>query len=385
MTADWRVANDDGEFVFSRVRHGTEPSASEQGLDLVVETLMMTALQHAGAERGLLIVRRGEETRVEAEATTQQNAVTVRLVGTAAAAPNLPDTVLNYVLRTHEAVIVDDATVESPFSADPYVVAHKVRSALCLPLMKQASLVGVLYLENTVASHVFTPSRIALLKLLASQAAISLENARLYADLREAQAYLAEAQRLSATGSFGWKPACGEIVWSEETHRIFDLDRDTKPTLEFVVSRVHPEDQESVQQLIDRATREGQDWDLEHRLLMPDGAVKHLHIVAHAVHDDAADGTEYVGAVMDVTAANESRQDLEKAYAEIHELKDRLQKENIVLREEVDKTSMFEEIVGTSGSLKAVLSHVSKVAPTDSTVLISGETGTGKELVARAI
>src|SRR5262249_27433001 len=105
---------DDGEFVFSRVRHGTEPSASEEGLDLVVETLMMTALQHAGAERGLLIVRRGEETRVEAEATTQRNTVTVHLVGTAAAGANLPDTVLNYVLRTHEAVIVDDATVESP-------------------------------------------------------------------------------------------------------------------------------------------------------------------------------------------------------------------------------------------------------------------------------
>ncbi|HKF69074.1 MAG TPA: sigma 54-interacting transcriptional regulator, partial [Vicinamibacterales bacterium] len=235
------------------------------------------------------------------------------------------------------------------------------------------------------ASHVFTPSRIELLALLASQAAISLENARLYSDLREAQAYLAEAQRLSSTGSFGWKPASGEIVWSEETHRIFGLDRDTKPTLEFAVSRAHPEDRESAQQLVDRATREGKNWDLEHRLLMPDGAVKHLHIVAHAVHDEATGGTEYVGAVMDVTAAKESRQALEKAYAEIQGLKDRLQKENIVLREEVDKTSMFEEIVGTSGPLKAVLSHVSKVAPTDSTVLITGETGTGKELIARAI
>src|SRR5438093_1369022 len=217
------------------------------------------------------------------------------------------------------------------------------------------------------------------------QAAISLENARLYADLREAQAYLAEAQRLSATGSFGWKPSSGEIVWSDETYRIFDLDRATKPTVEIVLSRAHPEDRDSVQQLIDRATREAKDWDLEHRLLMPDGAVKHLHVVAHALHDAATGGTEYVGAVMDVTAAKESRQALEKAYAEIQGLKDQLQRENIVLREEIDKRSMFEEIVGTSSPLRTVLSHVSKVAPTDSTVLITGETGTGKELVARAI
>src|SRR5262249_51488024 len=147
----------------------------------------------------------------------------------------------------------------------------------------------------------------------------------------------------------------------------------------------HPEDRESVQRRIDRAAREGNDCDVEHRLLMPDGAVKHLHIVAHAVHDEATGGIEYVGAVRDITAANESRQTLEQAYLEIQELKDRLQKENIVLREEVDKTSMFEEIVGTSEPLRAVLSHGSKVAPTDSTVLITGETGTGKELIARAI
>src|SRR5262245_22811320 len=407
-SVDFEAFSEHSEFVLSRVGHepdrpprvgtpaakGLDAATIIQALravsaeiltDKLVNTLMVPVLEHAGADRGLLILRRGDEARVEAEATTQQGAIVVRLCGTAAGPSDLPETVLKLVLRTRQALILHDAAVVSPFSADDYVAAHRVRSLLCLPLVKQGTLVGALYLENTIASHVFTPSRIELLALLASQAAISLENARLYSDLREAQAYLAEAQRLSTTGSFGWNPESGEIVWSEETHRIFDLDRDTKPTLEFVVSRVHPEDRESVQRLIDRAAHEGKDCDLEHRLLMPDGAVKHLHIVAHAVHDEATGGTEYVGAVMDVTTANESRQTLEKAYAEIQELKDRLQKENIVLREEVDKTSMFEEIVGTSGPLKAVLSHVSKVAQTDSTVLITGETGTGKELIARAI
>jgi transcriptional regulator with GAF, ATPase, and Fis domain len=155
-----------------------------------------------------------------------------------------------------------------------------------------------------------------------------------------------------------------------------------KPTVEIVISQVHPEDRAEIQQLIDRITREVEAWNLEHRCLMPDGVVKHLRVV---VHDEATDGTEDVGAVMDVAAAKESRRAPERAYADIQALKDRLQSENIVLREEIDKTSMFEEIVGASPPLRTVLSHVSKVAPTDSTVLISGETGTGKELIARAI
>jgi len=190
---------------------------------------------------------------------------------------------------------------------------------------------------------------------------------------------------LSATGSFAWKPASGEIVWSDETHRIFALDRGTKPTVEFVLSRTHADDRDCLRQLFDRATREARDWNLEHRIVTPDGSVKHLHVVAHAVFDQATRGTEYVGSVVDVTAVKTSREALEKAYTEIRELKDQQPQENIVLREEIDKTSMFEEIVGSSPPLRAVLSHLVKVAPTESTVLITGETGTGKELIARAI
>ncbi len=158
--------------------------------------------------------------------------------------------------------------------------------------------------------------------------------------------------------------------------------RTTKPTVEIVLSQADLEDRAAIQELIDRITREVEAWNLEHRLLMSDGVVKHLRVVARAGHDHA---TKDVGAVMDGTAAQEFRRVPEHAYAEIQALKDRLQSENIVLREEIDKTSMFEEIVGTSPPLRTVLSHVSKVAPTDSTVLITGETGTGKELIARAI
>jgi transcriptional regulator with GAF, ATPase, and Fis domain len=119
-------------------------------------------------------------------------------------------------------------------------------------------------------------------------------------------------------------------------------------------------------------------------VLRSDGSVKYLHVLARAL-DSSSGNLEFVGAVTDVTAAKQARAELEKAFEEIKGLKDRLQNENVALREEVAKASMFEEIVGTSPALQAVLSRISKVAPSDSSVLITGETGTGKELVARAI
>jgi len=314
-------------------------------------------------------------------------------------------------------------------------------------------------------------------------------------ELRRSQAHFTEAQRLSHTGSFGWKPDDGEIVWSREAYRIFEYDRILKPTVDSVVQRVHPYDRALVQQVIDHASQTGADFEHEYRLLLADGRVKHVHAIAHAVQN-ASGNREFVGAVTDITERKtaeerileqeaELRQMLDLApqmigvlgpqgdrlYAnrvalayhgvtldewrqrnrpEIHpddvdsvkayidrslttavanevevrlragdgtyrwfllrsnplrddqgqlvrwyiactDIEDRkraeeaLQRENVALREEIDQASMFEEIVGTSPALRAVLSRISKVAPTDSTVLITGETGTGKELVARAI
>jgi formate hydrogenlyase transcriptional activator len=202
--------------------------------------------------------------------------------------------------------------------------------------------------------------------------------------LRRRQAYLAEAQRLSHTGSFGWSVGSGKIRWSDETFRIFEYDRETEPTLELVLQRTHPDDKSLVQELINHACRDGKDFDVEYRLLLPNGSVKNVHVVAHALRDESG-GIEFVGAVMDVSPAKQATAALEKAFKEIEALKDQLYKENIALREEIDKASMFEEIVGSSEALRKVLVQVAKVAPTDSTVLILGETGTGKELIARAI
>ena len=127
------------------------------------------------------------------------------------------------------------------------------------------------------------------------------------AALRQNQAYLAEAQRLSHTGSFGWRVAAGEIIWSEESFRVFQYDRTTKPTLEAVLQRVHPEDAARVKQTIEGASQDGKDFDHEYRLVMPDGSVKYVHVVAHALSDESG-GLDFVGAVMDVTERERGEQ-----------------------------------------------------------------------------
>ncbi len=319
--------------------------------------------------------------------------------------------------------------------------------------------------------------------------------------IRRSEAYLAEAQRISHTGSFGCKASSGEMFWSEETFRIFGYDRDVKPSVEAILKRVHPDDKAMVQGQIDSATNQGKDCNLEYRLLLPDDSVKHVYVVAHVVKDQAGN-LEFVGAVTDITERKAAEERIRRQEADFRQILDlapqqvrvygpggerlyanrialdyygvsleewrqttglsfrsslfvhpddrerttrdfdanrssgsayeselrlrgadgnyrwflarhnplhddkgqvkrwyvgltdiderkraeeRLQQENVALREEINKVSMFEEIVGTSPALQAVLSRISKVAPNDSTVLITGETGTGKELVARAI
>jgi PAS domain S-box-containing protein len=161
-----------------------------------------------------------------------------------------------------------------------------------------------------------------LLRSVALQNASSILIARQRAEQRQ-EAYLAEAQRLSHTGSFGWRVAAGEIVWSEETYRIFQYDSTTTPTVESLLQRVHPEDGALVKQIIERASQDGKDFDFEHRLLMPDGSVKHVHVVARALSDESG-SIEYAGAVMDVTRQYQANAALEKAFDDVKKSEDRL-------------------------------------------------------------
>jgi PAS domain S-box-containing protein len=204
--------------------------------------------------------------------------------------------------------------------------------------------------------------------------------------LRRSEADLLEAQRLSHSGSWRHHLASGAFTVSPEVLRIRGVaSADPLSTIDRMYSGIHPDDRSRVKKTYEAAQRTKGEFDAEYRIVLQDGTIKHLHTIGHPVLNESGDVVEYVGTGMDVTEQRQARAALETAFEEIKRLKDRLQDENLALREEIDQAFMFEEIVGTSPALKSVLSHVSKVAPTDSTVLISGETGTGKELIARAI
>jgi len=144
----------------------------------------------------------------------------------------------------------------------------------------------------------------------------SRERKRAEEKLQQSEAYLSEAQRLSHTGSFGWRVATGEIVWSEETFRIFGYDKAPFVTIDTVLQRIHPDDRARAQQTIDRASGDGNDFDHGYQLLMPDGSIKHVHAMAHAVKD-ASDGIEFVGAVTDITARKRAEEELHEAQANL--------------------------------------------------------------------
>ncbi|MBV8357999.1 MAG: sigma 54-interacting transcriptional regulator [Deltaproteobacteria bacterium] len=204
-------------------------------------------------------------------------------------------------------------------------------------------------------------------------------------ELRRREESLHEAQKLSHTGS--WKYVLsGPITLTPEMGRIFGVDSgDHTSGTEYFFNRFHPEDRKRVENLFQRSVKQKTDFQADYRIVLPDGAIRHLHTVGHPVVKESGELIEFFGTTVDVTEHWEARAELERALAEIKRLRDRLQDENLALREEIIRSSMFEEIVGSSQPLRRVLDQVARVAPTDSTVLISGETGTGKELIARAI
>jgi len=199
--------------------------SSERVLEELIDRLMRTAIEHAGAERGLLIIPRNEELQVEAEAVTHGEDVIVQLQDGAHAAP-LPESVVRYAMRTQESVILDDASSQNPFSADPYIVQRRARSILCLPLINQVGLTGILYLENNLTPHVFTRDRVTMLKVLASQAAISLENSRLYRDLANREGKIQRLVDANILGICIWNLDGAVVEANEAFLRMLQYARD---------------------------------------------------------------------------------------------------------------------------------------------------------------
>lgn len=189
----------------------SQAASGEIVLEKLIATVMRTAIEQAGAERGLLILSDGGEHRVMAQVTAGDGLTPLQLQEVAPSRSWLPETVLNHVLRSGETLLLDDAISEPLFAPDPYIRQHRARSILCLPLLHQARITGALYLENRLAARVFGPARVAALKLVAAQAATSLENARLYREVAEREARIRRLVDANIIGIVVWKTD-GEVI-----------------------------------------------------------------------------------------------------------------------------------------------------------------------------
>jgi formate hydrogenlyase transcriptional activator len=257
------------------------------------------------------------------------------------------------------------------------LLAEGVKSGCCVPLKSHNRLLGTLNIAS-LRPGAFSQDDADLLSQVANQIAIAVENALAYQQITELkdkltreEAYLTQAQRLTGVGSWAWDPSESHNYYSREVFNIFGLDpAKGNPTLADFLRIYHPEDREFVEEAENRLVSEGQGYDVKYRIIRPDGELRFVREVGAPVREKGII-TGFVGACMDVTEQERMTQELRR--------------EKLYLEDEIRTEYNFEEIIGESAALKRILKQVETVAPTDSTVLVQGETGTGKELIARAI
>jgi PAS domain S-box-containing protein len=290
--------------------------SGEMVLEKLIDSIMRSAIEQAGAERGLLILPRGDTLQIEAEATTSGDDVIVHLRDAPVTATALPEAVLHYVLRTRESVILDDASAENPFSADPYLRQQHARSILCLPLLNQTTLIGMLYLENNLAPRVFAPARIAVLKLLASQAAISLENTRLYRDLAEREAKIRRLVDANIIGICIWELEGRVIEANDAFLHLVGYDRE-----DLVSGRVRWTDltppewlNRNVQRWVPELKMAGSLQPFEKEYVRKDGSRVPV-LIGLASFDES--GKQGVAFVLDLTARKRAEEALHQAQADL--------------------------------------------------------------------
>jgi PAS domain S-box-containing protein len=289
--------------------------SSEIVLPRLIETLMRIAVEHAGAERGLLILFRAGAPRIDAEATTGSGKVEVVVRQAIVTPSDIPQSALHYMIRTQERVLLDDAAADAIYSRDEYVLRRRPRSVLCLPIVKQAKLIGALYLENNLTPCAFTPDRVAVLESLASQAAISLENADLYGDLQLQVGLLQHLPVSAWTLRPDGTPDFVNEVWLEFSGQTFDFVR-SHP--EAWMTAVHPEDRKAASAAFLNGVRSGQGFSFETRSLRARDGIYRWHLnQAVALRDAEGKVLKFVGTTTDIDDQKRTEEDLRQAQGDL--------------------------------------------------------------------
>ncbi len=298
----------------------------EIDLGKLIETLMVIAVEHAGAERGLLFLPYEHEHRIAAAAATHEDSVQVMLGQVLVTLPKFPESILRHVIRTRESVILDDASVQNLFSADQYLSRRHSRSILCLPLLKLGDLTGVLYLENNLTPRVFTRDRLAVLELLASQAAISLENSRLYADLRHENSDRTKAEEALRASEERWRRlfenSSAGIAFCAPDGRFIAANLALQKMLGYTKEELQgltplelalEEDRAATEaRIAESAAGQRRDYRIEKRLLRKDGSVIWTDISAVFVPTTGSAPAFFAAVIVDISDRKRAEEEIKR-------------------------------------------------------------------------
>jgi PAS domain S-box-containing protein len=298
-------------------------------LTKLINKLMRIALQQAGAERGLLILTRGKEQRIEAEASSERDKITVQFRQSLVTPSELPESLLRYVIRTLESVTLRDASVENLFSQDEYIRRKHPRSVFCLPLIKQGKLVGVLYLENNLAPGVFTSKQLAILELIASEAAISLEQARLYAELSGEISERRKAEEALRASEERWRKlfenSSAGIALMRPDGRLFAANLAFQKMLGYSEQELHRLTSQDLTTEEDRPADEAlraeavagqwRDYRVERRFRRKDGSVVWTDVSAVSAPACASESGFFAAVIVDISERKQAEEELRRSEA----------------------------------------------------------------------
>jgi len=279
--------------------------SSEIILPDLLKTLMQIVIEQAGAEIGYLLLKHNGNLVIEVEAKAHQKDEKLKINHFTAATETskiVPQSMLNYVQRTQEVVILDNAAQPNLFSEDEYFIHNQPKSILCLPIIYQAHLIGILYLENNLLTKAFTQAQLSALEILSAQIGISLENAHLYQELAESQEQLNLALQAGEIGIWSWDIVNDQVEWDEQMYQLFGVNHATFDcTLADVIACIHPDDREYFQQNLNQTLTHGLEHNIEYRVVFSNGNIRYIAARGRLFLNEKNQPMRMRGIVLDIT------------------------------------------------------------------------------------